>query len=335
MKCLAFADLFIPKEMMQAGLKKLENQGVEVTVREWTHKNIEALQEDNLAVEQGGSEVISLPDSLLGDIDTFDIIITQFAPINEKVLRAATNLKLVGVLRGGTENINHNVANDLNISVFNTPGRNARSVAEFAVGLILSEIRNITRAHTALRNGHWRKNFPNSETIPELGGRTAGIIGYGNIGQLVGRFLAAFDMNVVFYDPYFKGETNFQQVDKLDTLLETADVVTLHGRLTEDTKHMIRYEHFEKMKKTAIFVNSARSGLVNEQDLIQALQKKEIMGAAIDTFDDEPLPLGSPFLQLDNVTVTTHLAGSTNDAFKNTPDLLVTRLLKESDLFNH
>ncbi|MFD1412212.1 2-hydroxyacid dehydrogenase [Oceanobacillus jeddahense] len=333
MKCLAFADLFIPKEMMQAGLKKLEDQGVEVTVREWTHNNIEALQEDNLAVEQGGSEVISLPDSLLEDIDTFDMIITQFAPINKKVLKAAANLKLIGVLRGGTENINHDIANDLNIDVYNTPGRNARSVAEFAVGLILAEIRNITRAHTALKDGNWRKDFPNSATIPELGGRTVGIIGYGNIGQLVGRFLTAFDMNVIFYDPYFKGETNSQQIDHLDTLLEKADVVTLHGRLTEDTKHMIRYEHFQKMKETAIFVNSARSGLVNEQDLVRALQEKEIMGAAIDTFDEEPLPSNSPFLQLDNVTITTHLAGSTNDAFKNTPNLLVTRLLKESALF--
>lgn len=328
MKCLAIADLFIPKDMMEEGLTTLADHGIDVTVREWYHDSIEKLQEDNLAVEQGGSEEIEFPDHLMEDIETFDMIITQFAPINEKVIRAASNLKLVGVLRGGTENINADVTKENDVTVLNTPGRNARSVAEFAVGLILSEIRNIARAHTALKQGEWRKEFPNGDVIPELEGRTVGIIGFGNIGQIVGKLLNAFDMDVLFYDPYFSGETDFKQVD-LETLLKQADVVTIHGRLTDETKHMIRAEHFKLMKESAIIVNSARSGLIKEDDLIEALQNKEIMGAAIDTFDNEPLGDNSPFLQLDNVTITTHLAGSTNDAFKNTPKKLAARILEQ------
>lgn len=326
MKCLAFADLFIPKEMLTAGLSKLKDAGIDVTVREWYHESIEKLQEDNLAIEQGGSEVVELPDELMEDIAEYDIIITQFAPVNQKVIEAASNLKLIGVLRGGTENVNQDLTTAKGIEVVNTPGRNARSVAEFAVGLILAEIRNIARSHYALKHGEWRKDFPNGEYIPELKDRTIGIIGYGNIGQLVARFLSVFETKIIFYDPYFNGETPHKQVD-LETLMKESDIVTIHGRLTDETYHMIRKEHFKMMKKTAVIINSARSGIINEADLITALQEKEIIGAAIDTFDNEPLAEDSPFLQLDNVTITTHLAGSTADAFKNTPKMLAERIL--------
>ncbi|MFC7395480.1 2-hydroxyacid dehydrogenase [Scopulibacillus cellulosilyticus] len=327
MKCLAIADLFIPKDIMKQGLKKLVDAGIEVTIREWKHENLEQLQKDNLAIEQGGSEAVKLPEILLKDIETFDIIITQFAPLNKEVIRSASQLKTIGVLRGGKENVNVNFAKRNNITVINTPGRNARSVAEFTVGLILSEMRNIARSHAALKQGQWRKDFPNNDFVPELEDRTIGLIGFGNIGQLVGRFLNGFDARIIFFDPYFNGQTDFEQVN-LDTLLREADVVSLHARLTEETKHMIRYEHFRQMKKTAIFVNSARSGLIKEDDLIKALKNNEIAGAALDTFDHEPLEGESPFLQLDNVTVTPHMAGSTNDAFRNTPKKLAELLIK-------
>ncbi len=327
MKCLAIADLFITKEMMETGLTPLTEAGIDVTVREWRHENLEQLQKDNLQIEQKGSEALQLPDFLLENIKTFDVIITQFAPINEKVLNAAEKLKIIGVLRGGTENINETLAKEKEIEIINTPGRNARSVAEFTVGLILSEIRNIARSHAALKNGEWRKDFPNSADVPELEGRTIGIIGFGNIGQLVGRLLNGFDTRILFYDPYFRGSTSFEQVD-FDTLLVQSDIISMHGRLTEETKNMIRMEHFRKMKRTAVIINTARSGLIKEKDLVRALQNKEIAGAAIDTFDHEPLEPDSAFLHLDNVTLTSHMAGSTTDAFRHTPKKLAKRLLE-------
>ncbi|MFD2924830.1 2-hydroxyacid dehydrogenase [Halobacillus naozhouensis] len=327
MKCLAIADLFITKEMMQHGLTKLTEAGIAVTVREWKHENLEKLQQDNLAIEQGGSEVIELPDHLMKDIDSFDLIITQFAPVNKKVISATSNLKGVGIMRGGTENINASFAEEKGITVINTPGRNARSVAEFTVGLILAEVRNIARSHAALKQGVWRKDFPNGDFVPELEGRTVGLIGFGNIGQLVGKFLSVFGAKIIFYDPYYNGETSFDNVD-LENLLKQSDIVSMHGRLTEETRNMIRAEHFKMMKSTAIIVNSARSGLIKEDDLIEALQNREIIGAAIDTFDHEPLEEDSPFLKLDNITLTAHMAGSTHDSFRNTPNKLAQRILE-------
>lgn len=327
MRCLAIADLFIPKDMMEKGLMQLRVAGMEVVIREWSHSDLEELQHDNLKVEQQGSEAVKLPESIYQDIEEYDVIITQFAPINENVIKQATNLKLIGVLRGGMENVHLKSATDRGIQVLNTPGRNARSVAEFTVGMILSEVRNIARSHAALKRGEWKKDFVNVEFVPELKNKTVGIIGFGNIGQLVAKLLSSFDTNIIFYDPYFQDETVFDQVD-LNTLLQISDIVSLHGRLTEETKHMIRYEHFEMMKHTAVIINTARSGLIKEEDLIRALKNRLIAGAAIDTFDNEPLEENSPFVELDNVTITAHIAGSTIDAFQNTPKKLAARILE-------
>ena len=165
MKCLAIADLFITKEMMEQGLKTLIDNGIELAIREWRHENLEALQKDNLAIEQQGSEAVCLPENLYDDIDQYEVIITQFAPIGQKVIEKATNLKLIGVLRGGVENIHINEAKARGVEVIHTPGRNARSVAEFTVGMILSEIRNIARSHAALKQGDWRKDFSNADFL--------------------------------------------------------------------------------------------------------------------------------------------------------------------------
>ncbi len=313
--------------MMEQGLSKLVDAGIDVTVKEWRHDRLEELQKVNLEIEQGGSEVVEMPHMLFEDIDQYELIITQFAPIQEKVIVSARNLKLIGVLRGGMENINQAKAAEKGIAILNTPGRNARSVAEFTVGMILAEIRNIARSHAALKEGKWRKDFSNTAFIPELEGRTVGIVGFGHIGQLVAKLLSGFEARILFYDPYFKGETHFKQVE-LNELLQQSDIVSLHGRLTEETTNMIAYEQLKMMKESAILVNTARSGLIQEEDFLLAMQNKLIAGAAIDTFDHEPLRKDSPFLTLDNVTITAHLAGSTSDAFRNTPKKLAERVLK-------
>nr|EIU9517343.1 oxidoreductase [Providencia rettgeri] len=168
MKCLAIADLFIKKNTMDLGLEKLRNNGIDVTVNQWTHSSIEKLQEDNLQIEQHGSEAVILPVELYTSAQDAELVVTQFAPINKAVIDSLPKLKYIGVLRGGIENINVEYAKSKGIKVFNTPGRNARSVAEFTVGLMLSETRNIARAHDALKDKHWRKDFPNADVIPEI-----------------------------------------------------------------------------------------------------------------------------------------------------------------------
>ncbi|MBM3007446.1 2-hydroxyacid dehydrogenase [Citrobacter freundii] len=329
MKCLAIADLFINKAMMDAGLNALRDKGIDVEVREWSHDSIEKLQEDNLRVEQEGAEAVTLPAALLEGADDVEILITQFAPVNTAVLHKLPKLKYIGVLRGGVENVNQQVALARGIEVMNTPGRNARSVAEFTVGMMLAEMRNIARSHDALRDKFWRKDSPNNQAIPELGGKVVGLVGLGHIAQLVAGFLSAFGTEIIFYDKYVSGHERYEKVDTLDELVTRADVVSLHARMTPETENLINAHHFGLMKSSAIIVNTARSGLINERDLIDALQTGKIMGAALDTFDDEPLPDDSAFYLLNNVTITPHIAGSTLDAFSNSPKLFAEILLKK------
>ncbi|HHY2913491.1 TPA: 2-hydroxyacid dehydrogenase [Enterobacter hormaechei subsp. steigerwaltii] len=329
MKCLAIADLFINKAMMDAGLNALRDKGIDVEVREWSHDSIEKLQEDNLRVEQEGAESVTLPAALLEGADDVEILITQFAPVNTAVLDKLPKLKYIGVLRGGVENVNQQVALARGIEVMNTPGRNARSVAEFTVGMMLAEMRNIARSHDALRDKFWRKDSPNHQAIPELGGKVVGLVGLGHIAQLVAGFLSAFGTEIIFYDKYVSGQERYEKVDTLDELVTRADVVSLHARMTPETENLINAHHFGLMKSSAIIVNTARSGLINERDLIDALQTGKIMGAALDTFDDEPLPDDSAFYLLNNVTITPHIAGSTLDAFSNSPKLFAEILLKK------
>lgn len=329
MKCLAIADLFINKAMMDAGLNALRDKGIDVEVREWSHDSIEKLQEDNLRVEQEGAEAVTLPTALLEGADDVEILITQFAPVNTAVLDKLPKLKYIGVLRGGVENVNQQVALARGIEVMNTPGRNARSVAEYTVGMMLAEMRNIARSHDALRDKFWRKDSPNHQAIPELGGKVVGLVGLGHIAQLVAGFLSAFGTEIIFYDKYVSGHQRYEKVDTLDELVTRADVVSLHARMTPETENLINAHHFGLMKSSAIIVNTARSGLINERDLIDALQTGKIMGAALDTFDDEPLPDDSAFYLLNNVTITPHIAGSTLDAFSNSPKLFAEILLKK------
>lgn len=329
MKCLAIADLFIDKPTMAMGLEKLRKQGFDVIVRQWDHPSIEKLQEDNLQVEQHGAEAVTLPIELYSDLQDVELVITQFAPINQAVIDKLPQLKFIGVLRGGIENINKDYAEAKGIKVMNTPGRNARSVAEFTVGMMLAETRNIARAHDALKDKHWRKDFPNADVIPEIGGKTIGLVGFGHIAQLVAKFLKGFDANILFYDKYVDHCEGYTKVESLEELVKVADIISLHARLSPETQNLINEKHFKLMKQTAVIINTARSGLINERDLLQALKERRIMGAAIDTFDDEPLKEDSEFYVLDNVTITPHMAGSTLDAFSNTPKLFAELFLKQ------
>ncbi len=329
MKILAYADTFIPAEIMRKGLEPLANAGHDIEVRQWEHESVKAMQTDNLLVEQEGANALELPEALRAGLDAFEMIITQFAPIGKSIIEAASNLKYVGVLRGGIENVDLEAAEKAGVEVINTPGRNARAVAEFTMGMMLSEVRNIARSHAAMVNNNvFLKDFPNKDYIPELYRKTIGLVGFGNIARLVCGYLQAFGANVIAYEPY-ADELNYEGVEKveLDELLARADIVSLHMRMSDDTSRMIGKEQFAKMKDGAVFINSARSGLVDEDAMLEALTNGKLMGAALDVFDNEPLPDGHPFLSLPNVTLLPHLAGSTYDAFANSPLMFAERFL--------
>lgn len=326
MKLLAISDTYIPAAFMQQGLASLEPLGVQVEVRHWAHPTLIALQEANLAIEKGGPDAVALPSEITDNVAGFDIVVVQFAPLSRKFIDSAKNLKVIGVLRGGVENVAVDCATARGISVLNTPGRNARAVAECAMGLILSEVRNIARAHAHLMHRDWRRSFPNSDAIPELYEKTVGLVGFGSVAQLVAGYLQAFGSRVIAFDPYFKGDPGQVELVDLATLMRQSDVISVHARLTDESYHMIGQQQLALMKPTAVLVNTARSGLVDEKALTRALAERRIMGAALDVFDVEPLPAEHPLLKLDNVTLVPHIAGSTIDAFRNSPKLMAGHL---------
>jgi D-3-phosphoglycerate dehydrogenase / 2-oxoglutarate reductase len=326
MKLLAIKDTYIPPGFMEQAFAPLAELGVEVEVRRWDHPTLIDLQQANLAIEQGGPEAVTLPAELTRDLGGYDIVAVQFVPLSRAFIEAATSLKVIGVLRGGTENVDVEFATSRGISVLNTPGRNARAVAECAMGMILSEIRNLARSHACLKLGQWRRAFPNSDAIPELMDKTVGLVGYGAVGRLMAGYLQAFGSRLLAFDPYCQGDPAPAELVSLEALLRQSDVVSIHARLTPESRHLIGRRELTWMKPSAILVNTARSGLVDEEALVEALTQGRIMGAALDVFDVEPLPSDHPLVKLDNVTITPHLAGSTIDAFRNSPRLMAGHL---------
>jgi len=326
MKLLAISDNYIPSEFMQQGFASLADLGVEVEVRRWEHPTLVDLQEANLAIEQGGPDAVTLPREVTDNVAGFDFVCVQFTPLCRSFIEATENLKVIGVLRGGTENVAVDFATERGIAVLNTPGRNARAVAECALGLILSEVRNIARSHAALKAGLWSRDYPNRETIPELNEKTVGLVGYGSVARLLAGYLQAMGSRIIAYDPFVVGDTEPAEMVDLESLMRQSDVVSIHARLTAETQHLIGEQQLRMMKPTAVLVNTARSGLIDEQALVRVLQERAIMGAALDVFDVEPLPVDNPLLELDNVTIVPHISGSTIDAFRNSPKMMANHL---------
>jgi len=325
MNIYGIGDLFIPSGYIAAGFRKND---LPVTVCDWDTGGFARLQEINLLIEQHGSEAYEVPDALLDRVRDAEILITQFCPVNRKVIDACPKLKIIGILRGGYENLNLAYAAEKGITVFNTPGRNADSVADFAVGAIICEARNIARGHFGIKTGKWIREYPNSGMIPDLPGRTVGLIGFGEIGRKVAVRLRGFDMDVLAYDPFAKNFPESVRAVELPELMRQSDFVSLHARLTAENHHLINAEMLRLMKPNAYLINTSRAGLVDEPALVAALREKRLAGAFLDVFEEEPPSLQNPLVQLENVTLTPHMAGGSNDAFLNSPVKLAAELHK-------
>ncbi|MFK7997802.1 MAG: 2-hydroxyacid dehydrogenase [Granulosicoccus sp.] len=248
-------------------------------------------------------------------IDDAEILVTQLAPLSRGMFEQLPQLKFVAVSRGGPVNIDMNAARDHNVVVVNTPGRNASAVAEFTLGAILAETRNIRTGHEGMRHADWQGDlYRYDKTGRELSEMTVGVIGYGNIGTRVVRLLRAFGTKVLVADPYvqlFADDLNAGvELVALEELLDRSDVVTIHARVTDETRQMMNAEMFAKMKNDALFVNTARGPLVNYDDLYNALHTSVIGSAMLETFAIEPVPEDWPLLSLPNVTLTPHIAGA-------------------------
>jgi D-3-phosphoglycerate dehydrogenase / 2-oxoglutarate reductase len=328
MKIVGIGDLFIPKQYIEDGFEILKSKNVNIETLDWKIKDFDELQKINLLVEKNGSEVFEVPDYLLEATADADIIITQFCPITKRMIDNCKNLQVIGVLRAGYENINLNYANEKNIILFNTAGRNADSVADFTIGMIICECRNIAKSHLCLKDGEWKRTFSNSSYIPDLPGKTVGLVGLGEIGTRVAKRLTGFDMEILAYDPYVqKADYGIKLVD-IETLMKKSDFVSIHARMTPQTEKMINRKLLEMMKPTAYFINTGRAGLVDEDALYEILRDGKIAGAALDVFMKEPPGKDYPLVTLPNVTLTSHMAGGSTDAFLNSPKILSREMKK-------
>ncbi|MBO6757249.1 MAG: 2-hydroxyacid dehydrogenase [Roseibium sp.] len=264
---------------------------------------------------EGLKEYMGTPDEVVDHIGTASVLVTHLAPLSSSMLDALPNLGLVAVSRGGPVNIDMNAAESAGVLVVNTPGRNASAVAEFTIGAILAETRNITRGHDALRNGDYRGDLYRADVAgEELSELVVGVIGYGNIGTRVVKLLRAFECKVLVCDPYVQlspedRNAGVELVD-LTTLLSRSDVVSLHPRVTDETRQMMNTDTLSQMKPGAVLVNTARGPLMDYDALYEALTSGHLRGAMLETFSIEPTPPDWPLLRLPNVTLTPHIAGA-------------------------
>jgi D-3-phosphoglycerate dehydrogenase / 2-oxoglutarate reductase len=325
MEVLCVGDLFLSSERFKEAIEK-EMGDDSGTIREvsWAGEKAEDQHHLQQIMEQDGPEAVPTPEEIVDAVGDAEVIAVHFAPIPEAVLEAGLNLKAVVVARAGYENVNVEVASARGIAVVNLVGRNAPAVAEQAIALMLAETRDIARVDCGIRAGKWLKEFP--QTPYDLYGCTVGLIGFGQVARQLAPRISGFDVKLLVYDPYVDVETissyGGEKVEEIERIFCESDFVSLHARLTDETRRFIGKEHFEMMKPTAYFINNARSRMVRYDDLYEVLKEGRIAGAALDVHDDEPLGEDSPWLELENVTLTPHIAGTTTSTWENSVSMV-------------
>lgn len=283
-----------------------------------------------LKIETQGPEGWIVPDKEVMDkIETADIVFVHGSCITKAMLEKGKKLKAIFSLRSGVEGINLKAASELGITVSNCPSRLAEPVTDMAIAFMVSECRGIVRGNLIATKGVWQQqDILNDRTNSPLCNLIIGSIGYGGIGKVLARKLVkGFGSTVLAYDPFSSKEIMEKDgvvwYESMEELLKKSDIVTMQARLTEETRNMFGEKEFKLMKPTALFINTARAGLVDEDALIKALQEGVIRGAGLDVYSQEPLPKDHPFLKMNNVTLMPHRAGVTSTIVMNTLRLLM------------
>jgi D-3-phosphoglycerate dehydrogenase len=261
---------------------------------------------------------IVTPDQLNGsltqELENADALLVRSAvKVDAALLSNANKLRVIGRAGVGVDNVELEPATRKGIAVMNTPGANAVAVAEHTIGLMLSMARFLPRANELMHAGKWEKK---SLQGTELRGKTLGIVGLGKIGLEVAKRARAFAMEVLGHDPFVSAavaKDNGIKLATLDEVYGASDYLSLHVGLTPQTQNMINAESLKKMKKGVRLVNCARGELIDEVALADALREAQVAAAALDVFTHEPLK-DSPLQKMDNVVLTPHIAGSTNEA---------------------
>ena len=288
------------------------------------HNRAIKLGDVKVYTERGGDD----PAELIRRIGDAEIVINirSHAPFTGEVFRACPRLRMISVWGTGVDNIDLDASTRHGVIVSNIPGVNADAVAEHTFALMLAVARRIPEADRQLRAGKWSKLL-----LTQLHGKTLGVFGLGAIGQRVVKLGAAFGMTVLAWttrpDQGRAEALGAQPVGK-DELLRSADVVTIHLRLTEETRGFLGKHELGLMKRTALLVNTARGAIIDCEALIDSLREGKIQGAGLDVFHEEPIPLNDPILTLQNVVLSPHHASST-------PEVIEAGLLRTVENIEH
>jgi glyoxylate reductase len=224
---------------------------------------------------------------------------------------AGPGLKVISNYAVGYDNIDIPAATQRGIPVGNTPGVLTDATADLSFALLMAAARRVVEGHRYVQEGRWKTWGPSLLLGADMVGATLGIIGYGRIGRAVAKRASGFDMNIIYYDPTIPAGTDLpgRSVD-LDTLLRESDFVSVHTPLTDETRHMINRQAFERMKPSAVLINTSRGPVVDPQALYEALRDGQIFAAGLDVTEPEPIPMDSPLLTLDNLVVVPHIASA-------------------------
>jgi D-3-phosphoglycerate dehydrogenase len=268
------------------------------------------------------------PKGLLDAIPSYQaLIVRSRTKVTKEVLDRGANLKVVGRAGVGVDNIDLAEATARRIVVVNAPIASTVSVAELAIGHMISLLRHLPEADRSVKDGKWEKTRLEGR---ELFGKTLGLVGSGRIGAEVAKRAHAFGMRVIAYDPYLArpaAESLGIRLVEKDEVFREADVLSVHAALTPETKGLVGATELAEMKREAILVNCARGEIVQEAALADALRSKRIAGAAIDVFEREP-PAGSPLIAAPNVVLTPHLGASTTEAQARAGTIIAEQVMK-------
>ncbi len=274
------------------------------------------------------------PDELVAILNSsrISVLVVESDFVFEEVFEQAPCLRFVGVCRSAAHHVDVEAATGRGVMVVNTPGRNARAVAEHALGLMIVLARRIATAHAYVVEGRWRD--PVSPYISmrgvELGGRTLGVVGLGAVGRTLARMARSLGMEVLAYDPYVReaGET---ALIPLESLVARSDFISLHVPLTPETEGLLNTPLLSTIRPGAFLVNTSDAAVVEQSALLSALESGRLAGAALDVFDTHPIAPDSPLLSLDNVVLTPHIGGATAETIERHSRMMADDILRYLD----
>ncbi len=288
-------------------------------------------------LEQAGFEVTykpgMTPEQLINEIGNYNsLLVRSETKVNSELISKMAHMEIIGRAGTGVDNINVDAATRRGIIVMNTPGGNTISAAEHTMALMLSMCRSIPQANISIRDAKWeRKKFQGTE----LFGKTLGIIGLGKIGREVGLRSKSFGMKVIGYDPLLSAEAWSKlgiELVNLDKLFSLSDIISVHVPLSPETKHLISTETLNKCKDGVKIINCARGGIVNENDLLAALDSGKVYAAALDVFEKEPPDFSHKIFNHPKIICTPHLGASTEEAQEKVAIQIAEQI---SDFFTH